>query len=179
MNICIFGGASDEVDPRYIKETEEGCRRLAQRGHSLIFGGGNGGMMGAAARGFRKEGGKIVGVAPGFFQVDGVLFENCTDFIYTQTMRERKQYMEEHSDLFLVLPGGVGTMDEFFESFTLYTLGCHKKPVVLMNLFGYYDRLWEFLRDMERGGFMQQKKLEELQVAGNFDELLQTEDLNL
>ena len=179
MNICIFGGASDELEACYMRETEEGCRQLAQRGHTLVFGGGNGGMMGAAARGFRKENKKVIGVAPEFFHVDGVLFEDCTEFVYTQTMRERKQYMEEHSDLFLVMPGGVGTMDEFFESFTLYTLSCHQKPVVLMNLFGYYDCLLKFLREMATKGSMKQEKLKELYVAETFVELLKNKDLNL
>ena len=134
--------------------------------------------MGAAARGFRAEGGKIVGVAPEFFHVDGVLFEQCTEFVYTHTMRERKQYMEEHSDLFLVMPGGVGTMDEFFESFTLYTLRCHRKPAVLMNLLGYYNRLLEFLKEMVTKGFLQQGKAEELYVAETFVNLLKIKGLN-
>ena len=84
MNICIFGGASDEVDTRYIRETEEGCRRLAQRGHTLIFGGGNKGMMGAAARGFRAEGGKVVGVmdidSPSFARFDEEDREGLANF---------------------------------------------------------------------------------------------------
>ena len=87
--------------------------------------------------------------------------------------------MEEHSDLFLVMPGGVGTMDEFFESFTLYTLRCHRKPAVLMNLLGYYNRLLEFLKEMVTKGFLQQGKAEELYVAETFVNLLKIKGLNL
>ena len=94
MNICIYGASSDAIDPVYLSRVENLGETLAKRGHGLVFGAGAKGVMGAAARGFRKAGGPIKGVAPTFFNVDGVLFEHCTEFVPTETMRERKQIME-------------------------------------------------------------------------------------
>ena len=107
----------------------------------LVFGGGAQGMMGAAARGVRDGGGSIIGVAPDFFDVDGVLFPDCTEFIYTKTMRERKQILEDSSDAFIITPGGFGTLDEFFEILTLKQLERHNKAIVVLNVAGYYDNI--------------------------------------
>ncbi len=148
MKICIFGSASDDIREIYRVETEKLAEELARRGHGLIFGGGSSGAMGAAARGFARQGGEIVGVAPLFFSGDGILFDRCTRMIRTETLHERKQRMEELSDAFVVAPGGIGTMDEFFEAFTLKNLGRHRKPLVILNVEGCYDRLLAFLDDL-------------------------------
>jgi uncharacterized protein (TIGR00730 family) len=119
-----------------MSETQELGRVLAQKGYTLVFGGGAQGLMGAAARGFKEMNGRIIGIAPTFFMnVDGVLYDQCSQFIYTETMRERKQLMEEHSDAFLVTPGGIGTFEEFFEILTLKQLGRHTKPILIYNIF--------------------------------------------
>ena len=115
MNICIYGASSNEIDNIYIKYTEHLGQVMGKRGHNLVFGGGAKGLMGAAARGVVKGGGNVIGIAPSFFNVDGVLFEECSEFIYTDTMRERKLAMEEKSDAFIATPGGIGTFDELFE----------------------------------------------------------------
>ena len=120
MNICIYGASSELIDAKYMEETEKLSRVLASNGYGLVFGGGAQGLMGAAARGFKAMNGEIIGIAPTFFMnVDGILYDQCTQFIYTETMRERKQLMEEHADAFLVTPGGIGTFEEFFEILTL------------------------------------------------------------
>lgn len=110
--------------------------------------------MGAAARGVAAEGGSILGIAPRFFQVEGVLYPHCTEFLYTDTMRERKQLMEERSDAFLMVPGGIGTYEEFFEMLTLKQLGRHHKPIAVLNLEGYYDLLQQLLEQTIERGFM-------------------------
>lgn len=156
MNICIYGASSDIIDREYIAEGEKLGRILAERGHTLIFGGGNGGLMGAAARGFYEKGGKIVGIAPSFFNVDGVLFPHCDEFHYTETMRERKQLMEDMSDVFVMTPGGIGTYEEFFEILTLKQLGRHNKPIVVLNTKNYFRSLLSQLRDTVDGGFMKE-----------------------
>ena len=102
MNICLYGASSDEIAPIYLQETEKLGEKMAAHGHSMIFGGGAAGLMGAAARGMTKGNGRIIGVAPTFFNVDGVLYAHCTDFIYTETMRERKAEMEERADAFII-----------------------------------------------------------------------------
>lgn len=142
MKICLYGASSNEIDERYIEQTEELGRIMAKRGHSLVYGGGAQGLMGAAARGVHEERGKILGIAPTFFrEVDGVLFDQCSEFIYTESMRERKQLMEENADAFVVTPGGIGTFEEFFEILTLKQLGRHQKAIVIYNMLGYYDTM--------------------------------------
>lgn len=146
MNICIYGASSSFISDEYIKRVEELGEYLARAGHGLVFGGGVNGLMGAAARGFYRGGGEITGVAPRFFDADGALYDKCTRFIYTDTMRERKQILEDESDAFIVTPGGVGTFDEFFEILTLRQLGRHAKPIVIFNVNGYFDELLKLMQ---------------------------------
>ncbi len=155
MKLCIYGASSRTIDEKYIKATEELCEIAAKRGHTLVFGGGAGGLMGAAARGFERGGAKeIICVAPSFFNVDGVLFERCSEYIYPDTMRERKGIMEEKSDAFIAVPGGIGTFDEFFEIITLRSLARHSKPVAVFNSFGFYNPLLDMLEKCEKEGFV-------------------------
>ena len=156
MQICVYGASSDAIDPMYIRETEKLGAEMGRRGHALIFGGGAAGLMGAAARGMTTEGGRIIGVAPSFFNVDGVLYDGCTDFIYTETMHERKFQMEERSDAFIISPGGIGTFEEFFEVLTLKQLGRHNKPIALFNIGGYYDDIRSLMEKAIAGRFMQE-----------------------
>ena len=109
MNICIYGASSNIIDDVYIKDGESLGSIIAKRGHGIVYGGGAEGMIGAVARGVSQENGSIIGIAPSFFKVDGVLYDKCTEFIYTDTMRNRKEKMELLSDAFLVTPGGIGT----------------------------------------------------------------------
>lgn len=141
MNICLYGASSSAIAKAYVNPTEELGAKIAERGHTLIYGGGAAGLMGAAARGAYSRGGEIIGVVPSFLNVDGVLFDNCTELIFTETMRERKALMEQKSDAFIMTPGGVGTFDEFFEILTLKQLGRHSKPIAVFNVNGYFDSL--------------------------------------
>ena len=154
MKICVYAASSDQINPAYIAAVEELGQTLARRGHGLVFGGGAQGLMGAVARGVSAAGGEILGVAPSFFNVDGVLYPHCTEFIYTETMRQRKQIMEDRSDAFLMLPGGIGTYEEFFEMLTLKQLGRHSKPIAVCNMGGYYDLLQQLLEQTILQGFM-------------------------
>ena len=155
MNICIYGASSEVIDAKYMEKTQELGRVLAKEGHGLVFGGGAQGLMGAAARGFKEMNGKIIGIAPTFFMnVDGVLYDQCSQFIYTETMRERKQLMEEHSDAFLVTPGGIGTFEEFFEILTLKQLGRHNKPILIYNISGYFDSMKAMMENAIEQKFM-------------------------
>lgn len=147
MNICVYGASSTDIDTKYIDAGEALGRLMADRGHSLVFGGGANGMMGAVARGVHEGGGRIIGVAPSFFDVDGILYDKCTEFIYPETMRERKRIMDERSAAFITSPGGLGTFDEFFEIVTLKQLGRHSKPIALMSTDGYYDHFEAFIQN--------------------------------
>lgn len=148
MKICLFGAASSRIDDLYINEVERLGETLARRGHSLVFGAGGTGIMGAAARGIKSAGGTVVGVIPYFFRDEAVelIFENCDDIIYTDSMRERKKVMEDKADAFIITPGGIGTFEEFFEVLTLKQLGRHAKPIAIYNINGYFDGLDEMLK---------------------------------
>lgn len=159
MNICIYGSSSDEINKHYIEETEKLAKMLAKKGHSLVFGGGARGLMGAAARGFYSENAKITGVVPKFFNVDGILFDKC-EMIRTETMRTRKQKMDDLADAFITTPGGIGTYEEFFEIITLKQLGQSKKPLVIFNVDGYFEPLRTLLQNCVDGNFMPQKTME-------------------
>lgn len=154
MKICVYGASSNIISADYISATEELGRQIGRRGHSLVYGAGAGGLMGAVARGVCETGGHITGVAPGFFNVDGVLFEHCDELIRTETMHERKKIMEDTSDAFIVLPGGMGTFEEFFEVLTLKQLGRHKKAIAILNLNNYYDPLDAMMENGISQGFM-------------------------
>ena len=154
MNLCLYGASSDQIAPAYLQAVEALGAKLAARGHGMVFGGGAQGLMGAAARGVSSQHGYILGVAPSFFNVDGVLYPHCTEFIYTETMRQRKQIMEDRSDGFIMVPGGIGTYEEFFEMLTLKQLGRHSKPIAILNLNGYYDLLEQLLEQTIQQGFM-------------------------
>ena len=136
MVICVYGASSQTIHPEYLTGVEDFGRAMGKRGHALLFGGGDKGLMGAAARGVKAENGKIIGVAPRFFNVDGVLYPHCDTFFYTDTMRERKQILEDQAEAFVAVPGGIGTFDELFEILTLKQLGRHSKPIALLNLRG-------------------------------------------
>lgn len=147
MKICVFGAASYQIDPSYIKFTEELGEKMAQKGHELVFGAGGNGLMGAVARGVERKGGKIYGVIPSFFKDETIekIFENCTELIFTETMAQRKTKMEDLADAFIVVPGGIGTFEELFEVLTLKQLGRHTKPIIILDVNGYYEKLIEFM----------------------------------
>ena len=126
---------------------------LAKAGFGLVFGGGNTGVMGACARGAAQAGGQILGVAPSFFNQEGVLYPSCTTLHLTDTMRQRKEMMEHLSHGFVMAPGGIGTLEEFFEILTLKQLGRHKKPIAVLNIRGYFDALEELLEGAVEEGF--------------------------
>ncbi len=154
MNFTVYGAASKEISKDMMKKNEELGGLIARRGHAVVFGGGANGMMGAVARGAYAEGGKIIGIAPRFFSADGMLFPDCTELIRTDTMRERKQILEDKADGFIITPGGIGTFDELFEILTLRSLGRHNKPIVVYDMEGYYSALEALLDKAVEGNFM-------------------------
>lgn len=143
MKICVYGAASSLIDKSYIEAGKELGRKIVERGHGLVFGGGSHGMMGAVVDGVAEKSGYSLGIIPTFFQEAGseISADNCTDYIYTETMRERKRELEENSNAFIVTPGGIGTLDEFFEILTLKQLGRHNKPIAIYNINGFFNEL--------------------------------------
>ena len=158
MRICVYGAASPTIDPEFITEVEKLGRTLAQRGHSLVFGGGGNGLMGAAARGFRDGGAHIIGVIPKFFENETIeeICDFCDELIMPDTMRERKQIMEDHADAFVIVPGGIGTFEEFFEILTLKQLCRHNKPISIYNIRDYYDSMNSFMEECISKSFIRE-----------------------
>lgn len=172
MRIAVYGASSDEIKKVYLEEVEKMGEKMAKRGHSLVFGAGASGCMGAAARGFDKYGAKIVGVIPTFFDVDGVVYDNCTELITTQTMRVRKKILKDESDVFVVTPGGIGTYDEFFEIITLKQLQRHNKAIAIYNIDGYYDDLKLLLNNLVKEGFMKEESEKLVKFFDDCDEMI-------
>ncbi len=171
MVVCVFGASGAEIDKVYVEQTELLGEKLAKRGHSLIFGGGKLGLMGAAARGFRKGGGHIKGVIPTFFRDYDVIYD-CDEFEWTETMRDRKKYMEDNSDAFIITPGGIGTYEEFLEVLTLKQLARLSKPIVVFNVNGFFDKLLSVIDDNVRDGFIRPQTPELFKVTADIDEAI-------
>ncbi len=154
MKICVFGASGKELDQEYFDAAEELGRLLGEGGHTLVFGAGDSGLMGSCARGAAAAGAEIIGIAPRFFDEPGVLYPHCSHLVLTETMRERKALMEDEGEAFIVLPGGIGTLEEFFEVLTLRQLGRLDKPIVLLNTRGYFDLLRALLEKGAAEGFL-------------------------
>ena len=175
MKICVYGAASSLIDESFVKAGEELGRKMVERGHSLVFGGGRSGLMGASARGVYENGGHILGIAPKFFEENNpeVSYEYCTEFVYTKTMRERKRLLDENSEAFIITPGGIGTLDEFFEILTLKQLGTHNKAIVIFNVNGYYDNMLKMMEVSIEQKFITTDCVELFKVASTVDETLE------
>ena len=138
---CVFGASCSLVDRIYLDAAREAGALLAQHGIGMVFGGGNTGLMGAAARGVKSQGGRVIGVIPELLNQPGIAFPQCDELIITPDMHSRKALMEKRSFAFLALPGGFGTLEELLEVITLNQLGYLRAPVAILNTNGYYDQL--------------------------------------
>ena len=170
MNICVYGAASKDIDAVFTDAGHELGFKLAKRGHALVFGGGDNGMMGAAARGAHDGGGHITGIAPSFFNIDGVLYPLCDEFVYPDSMRKNKKYMEDNADAFIVTPGGIGTYEEFFEVLTLKQLARMSKPIAVFNVNGFYDSLYRLILDNTENGFIRKPTTELFRMCATVEE---------
>ena len=174
MNICVYGSAHNMIDQKYIIRGEILGEKLAKRGHSLIYGSGSTGMMGAAFRGFKKGGGSVHGVVPEFFRKEGyeTVCYSCDKTTWTETIAERKKIMEDECDAFIIAPGGIGTMEEFFEALTLKQLNRHNKSIVLYNIFGYFDGLQKLFEKMVDEKFISNECLNIYKISDNDEEII-------
>jgi uncharacterized protein (TIGR00730 family) len=143
--ICIFCGSSPGSRPVYAEKARELGRILAENHIGLVYGGGKVGIMGAVAQAAMEANGEVIGVIPRDLVRKEVAFTGITDLRVVNSMHERKALMAELSDGFIALPGGLGTIEEFFEILTWAQLGIHKKPCGFMNVEGYYDKMIEFI----------------------------------
>lgn len=154
--ICVYCGSSDAVPAAYFTAAQTLGEEIAARNWTLVYGAGATGLMGALANGALARGGRVVGVLPEFFQVPGVYHPNLSALEITPTMHIRKARMAQLADAFIALPGGYGTLDEFFEIVTWAQIGIHHKPIGLLNLNGYYDSLLQFMHTARTQGFLRE-----------------------
>ncbi len=172
QSLCVFCGASKGSDPTYQQVARRVGRTLALRGIRLVYGAGKVGLMGELADATLAAGGRVLGVIPEFLREKEVCHQGLTELVVTRTMHERKQIMEEQSDGVLVLPGGYGTLDEFFDTLTWKQLRLHRKPIGLLNVRGYYDHLLQHFHRMHREGFLRDHNLELCLVDDDLERLL-------
>ncbi len=153
-SICLYTGARAGARPQYLSAASATATAIAQRGITLVYGGGHVGLMGAAADAALAAGGKVVGVIPADIAEREVEHEGLTELLVVESMHERKMAMLKRADAMIALPGGLGTMEELFEVWTWNQLGFHRKPVGLLNVAGYYDKLLGFLDHMAAEQFV-------------------------
>jgi uncharacterized protein (TIGR00730 family) len=162
--VCVYC-ASGPTHPVLLALAADLGEAIADRGWTLVWGGGNVSAMGALATAARARGGWTVGVIPKMLVRREVADHDADELIVTDTMRERKQIMEDRADAFITLPGGIGTLEEFFEVWTGGNLGMHDKPVVLLDPDGHFDGLRAWLGGLVEGGYVSQTAMERLVVV--------------
>jgi len=151
--ICIYCSSSDAVDPIYFQAAKELAALIAAENHTLVYGGGNIGLMGEIARTVHSFGGKVIGVIPEGIKNMGVAYEAADEFIVTKDLRERKSIMETYSDAFIALPGGFGTLEEILEMITLKQLNFHNRPLIFLNINDFYKPLFDMFEHICKSRF--------------------------
>ena len=172
MNICLYGSGSRKIDKIYTDNAYELGIAIAKNNHTLVFGGGATGMMGACAKGVHDNNGNSIGIAPQWIGNFEPLWENCSEFIYVESMDERKNKFVEYSDAFIITPGGIGTLDEFFEIITLKKLKQHNKEIIIFNIDGFFNKMLEMIDEMGKKGFLY-KQEELFKTANTIDEIFE------
>lgn len=172
-SITVFCGSSFGSDDIYKEQTFLLGQTLAKQDIQLIYGGSETGLMGTVANGVLSENGKVIGVLPHFLQTKEIAHKNLTALIIVETMHERKTKMNDLCDGVIVLPGGYGTLEEFFEMITWAQLGLHKKPIGILNIDGFYNDLIQLIQNMVDKGFLKQVNKDMLLVSENIDDLLE------
>ena len=169
--VCVYCAASPR-HPELLGLARRVGEAVAERGWTLVSGGGNVSAMGAVAAGARSRGGRTVGVIPKALVHRELADIEADELIVTDTIRQRKQHMEDRSDAFLALPGGIGTLEELFESWTAGYLGMHDKPLVLLDPHGHYEGLLRWLDTLVPAGYVAQAALDRLVVVDDVDRAL-------
>ncbi len=170
--ITVFCGSSFGTDEIYKEQAFLLGETLAKNNIEVVYGGANVGLMGAVADGALSVKGKVIGVLPEFLKGKEIAHRNLTELIITETMHERKVKMNELSNGVIAMPGGYGTLEEFFEMLTWGQLGLHKKPIAILNINGFYNELKVLIQTMVDKGFLKSINQEMLLISDNIDELI-------
>ncbi|QTN18447.1 TIGR00730 family Rossman fold protein [Brevundimonas sp. AJA228-03] len=171
LSVCLFCGSSDAADPKYTRAAADFGLATAQAGWRLVYGGGGVGLMGASARAAHEAGGRVLGVMPGFLRSRERLFDEVETLVVT-SMHERKQIMYDQSDAFVVAPGGIGTLEEVVELLSWKRLDLHGKPVIFLNVDGFWDTFFDLMRHSVASGFTPETFLRAWTVADTVEQAI-------
>ena len=174
MRICLYGAGSTNIKSKYTEESYKLGVEIAKRGHALVFGGGSTGVMGAVSKGAIDNNGKVIGIAPEWMEDFEGICRDCDEFIYTESMDERKSLFLKNSDAFIIAPGGIGTLDEFFEIIVLKKLNRHNKKIVIFNMYNFYDPMLEMIDFMIDEGVIRAKRDKNtFKIASSIDKVFE------
>lgn len=171
MKICIFCSANNDIAPVYFSATEELGRWAAEKGHTVVFGGCDLGLMECIGRTAREHGARTIGVVPTKVEERGRTSRHIDVHIPCDNLNDRKELMTAHSDIFIALPGGIGTLDEIFTVAASATIGYHSKRVILYNIAGFWDSLIATLDDLQQRGFVRGSWRDHISTATNIAEI--------
>ena len=174
FSICVYCGSRPGTEPAFAEAARQVGLWIAQNKGQLVYGGGHNGLMGMMADACLQAGGRVVGVIPKALVEKEWAHSGCSELHVVENMHERKSLMAERADAFLAMPGGIGTFEEFFEVWTWRQLGYHDKPVGLLNIQGYYDKLLAFLSTSVQQGFMNAEQMHLIRSGTNTESLLKS-----
>ena len=172
FSLCVYCGSRPGNQPEFAELAREVGTWIGRHGGQLVYGGGHNGLMGLLADATLAAGGRVIGVIPKALVEKEWAHRGCTELHIVENMHERKAMMAERADAFLALPGGIGTLEEFFEVWTWRQLGYHDKPVGLLNMAGFYDSLLAFLKSAVASGFMNEWQMELVRTSSDAEGLL-------
>ena len=172
FSLCVYCGSRPGNHPEFTALAQEVGSWIGRHGGQLVYGGGHNGLMGILADAALAAGARVIGVIPKALVEKEWAHTGCTELHIVENMHERKRIMAEHADAFLALPGGIGTLEEFFEVWTWRQLGYHDKPVGLLNLGGFYDSLLTFLDSAVTNGFMNEWQMGLIRTGSNAELLM-------
>ena len=171
MKICIFCSANEQIDPDFFHAAEELGQWAAENGHVIVYGGVNQGLMECVARAAHDNGGRTIGVVPTIVEKSGRTSDYVDVEIPCDNLTDRKQLMMDQSDIFIALPGGIGTIDEVFTVTASATIGYHSKPVILYNMKDFWNPLIRMLDDLQQRGMVRGHWRDYIRVATSIEEL--------
>ncbi|MEX1177096.1 MAG: TIGR00730 family Rossman fold protein [Nitriliruptor sp.] len=172
MRVTTYCSSSEAVDERFTAAVHAYGTALGEAGHDLVYGGTAVGLMGVVSRAVRAAGGRVTGVLPQLMADRGIADGDCDELVVTEGMGGRKQEMIARADAFVALPGGFGTLEELLEVLTLKQLGYHRRPIVLLQVDGFWDRLLAFFEQLYDGAFARADYRRLYTVTADLDELL-------
>ena len=171
MKACVFCSANQQIDPDFFTLTKELGQWLAKEGHTLVYGGVNCGLMECVAKAVHEAGGRTIGVIPQIVEKSGRISDHVEVELLCDNLSDRKQLMQDQGDVFIALPGGIGTLDEVFTIAASATIGYHQKRVILYNMKGYWDSLVAMLDGLQAHGGIRQQWRDYIEVANSLEDI--------